>query len=308
MGAVNVSVIIPAFNSGKFIQNTLHSVLQQTYGNFEIIIVDDGSKDNTCDIVEKIKNPLPLGKIRLFSQAHQGSGAARNAGISNAAGEIISFLDSDDSWSPNKLEKITAVFRQHPDINLVAHDLMRVYPDGRRERFKLPERFNPQVNYFVNLFKLNCLVTSAASVKKSVILSAGLFDTDFPPAEEYDLWLKMAPLAKPFYINEVLGFYTVRSGSQSEAVELRLKQEIRVLRKHYPALKKKTFFAPFILRARIGQVCGAVGKDLQLLGSLGKALKLFLISFINWPFNFKLYVYPFAFIKKRPVNSMPKKT
>ncbi len=287
-----VSVIIPVFNSEKYIEKTFLSVMRQTYKDYEIIIIDDGSSDKTIDTVKKIEKNFFDKRVVILEQDHKGAGAARNLGILHAKADLIAFLDSDDIWFVDKLEKTMAVFDSETEVNLVAHDLIRIHPNGKKDIFYLHKKYNPRIDYFVNLYKKNCLVTSTVTVKKSILLEVGLFDNNFPPVEDYDLWLKMAHLVKPYYIKKLLGYYLIREGSQSENIDLRLVQEISVLTKHFPEFKKKHPFPSLILRKRKGQILGAVGKDWLLRKKTVKAVSLFTRALIQWPFNIKIYLYP----------------
>jgi len=107
-----ISIIIPTYNRANYIAETIESIRQQTYANWELIIVDDGSDDDTSEIVRAI----PDKRIRFFKGPHSGMEKARNEGLEKANGELIGFMDSDDLWSPDKLEKQLSVFREHPQI------------------------------------------------------------------------------------------------------------------------------------------------------------------------------------------------
>jgi len=287
-----VSVIIPVFNSEKYIENALLSVLKQTYKNFEIIIIDDGSNDNTLDVIHEIKNRFNENRIIILEQNHRGCGAARNLGIRHAKADLIAFLDSDDIWFADKLERTIAVFNSRADVNLVSHDLIRVYSNGYKEMFFLHKRYNPKIDYFVNIYMSNCLVTSTVTLKKSVLLKNECFNEYLHPAEDYDFWLKISSRIKPYYIRKPLAYYLIREGSQSEDIDRGLQQIIKVLKRHFPELKKKNFFASLKLRKRMAQFLGAAGKEWLLRGNIFKAVALFNRALVQWPLNFKIFLYP----------------
>lgn len=123
-----VSVIVPVFNGEPFIEEALQSVFNQTYGDFEIIVVDDGSTDRTRQIVEDL-GPA----VRCFHQANRGAAAARNEGVAYARGEWIAFLDADDVWKENKLERQLDYARQFPDVSFFYTDIDIFAPDGSME-------------------------------------------------------------------------------------------------------------------------------------------------------------------------------
>jgi glycosyltransferase involved in cell wall biosynthesis len=111
---LNVSVVIPTYNSAHLLDDALQSVLEQTYKDFEIIVVDDGSTDNTSEVVSKYND-----KLHYFRVDNRGPAKARNYGISKATGKYIAFLDADDKWLPTKLEKQVSMFEQNPEFGMV---------------------------------------------------------------------------------------------------------------------------------------------------------------------------------------------
>jgi len=124
-----VSVIIPAYNSEKYISDTIDSVLNQTYKNLEIIVVDDGSTDNTEKVVkEKLSN---FSNFKFLKQCNLGSAEARNLGIRNSNGNYIAFLDADDLWLPQKIEKQIKFFLNNPDYGLVFTRRKIITPYGK---------------------------------------------------------------------------------------------------------------------------------------------------------------------------------
>ena len=287
-----VSVIVPVFNSEKYIEKTLLSVLKQTYENFEIIIIDDGSYDDTLNTIHTIKKKYNEKRLIILEQSHKGPGAARNLGIRHAKAEFISFLDSDDIWFPEKLERTIAIFHSRANINLVSHELIQIHQNGWKKTSRLHKRYNPKIDYFINIYKTNCLVPSAVTLKKSVLPKNKCFSEHLHPAEDFDLWLTISSLTNPYYIQDPLAYYMIREGSQSEDIERRLRQVIKVLKKHYPEFKKKSHLAVFFLRKRISQFTGAAGKDWLLRGDFKKATPLLIKALLYWPFNFKILLYP----------------
>src|SRR5690606_1176147 len=123
-----VSVITPTYNRADFIGEAVESVLAQTYPNFELVIIDDGSTDNTRDILEPY---LKDSRIRLFHQQNQGQSVARNRGLEEATGEFICFLDSDNAWFPEKLEKSLKAFDHNPESDVVYGDFVVIDEQGR---------------------------------------------------------------------------------------------------------------------------------------------------------------------------------
>jgi glycosyltransferase involved in cell wall biosynthesis len=179
-----VSVIIPTYNRGWILKEAIDSVLVQDYANYELIVVDDGSTDNTHEILESYGRD-----ISVFRQTNQGVSAARNRGIDEAGGQLIAFLDSDDIWLPRKLSRQVDFFKLHPDavINqteeIWIRNGVRVNPTARHRK--------PSGMIFERSLEL-CLVSpSAVMIKETLLETVGAFDENLPACEDYDLWLRI---------------------------------------------------------------------------------------------------------------------
>lgn len=179
-----VSVIIPTFNRGWVIKEAIDSVLNQTFGSFELIVVDDGSTDNTLDILAEYKD-----RITLIKQRNRGVSAARNRGVDSASSKFIAFLDSDDLWLPQKLKRQIEFFDSNPEALICQteetwiRDGVRVNP-GKRHRKVSGMIFEPSLQL--------CLVSpSAVMIKRSLFEEVGLFDESLPACEDYDMWLRV---------------------------------------------------------------------------------------------------------------------
>lgn len=196
-----VSVVIPTYNRSEFLYEAINSVFHQTYQDFEVIVVDDGSTDNTESIISKFD-----GRVRYFKQANSGSAVARNRGILNSRGNFIAFLDSDDLWYPQKLEKQIKVFEKHPDVGLVFCDCSR----GNSMSFPAPKRgyFSnvnfSQGNLFPLLCKMNPVWTPSVICRYEVFNYSGLMDHTLRRAQDIDLWIRIASITNAFFLREVL--------------------------------------------------------------------------------------------------------
>ena len=180
-----VSVIIPTFNRGWIVKEAIDSVLEQDFSDYELIVVDDGSDDNTPAILKAYGK-----KITVLHQPNKGVSAARNRGIAAAAGRLIAFLDSDDLWLPRKLAAQVKFFKDHPEtvINQTQEHWIR---DGVRVNPKKKHhKFSGMI--FEKSLAL-CLVSpSAVMIQKSLFGTVGVFDEDLPACEDYDLWLRIS--------------------------------------------------------------------------------------------------------------------
>lgn len=182
-----VSVIIPAYNSVRYIQKAIDSVLSQTYGNYEIIVVDDGSTDET-----RQKLSLYQTKIRYVFQENQGSAAARNTGIKLANGDLVAFLDSDDFWSmPEKLEKQVACFQDNPELGGLNTGWRIVDGVGQHLKTVQPWHKAPKLDLETWL-KKKCVRTSAMMFRRSWLEKVGGFDPELRQSHDVDLILRLS--------------------------------------------------------------------------------------------------------------------
>ena len=180
-----VSVIIPTYNRAGIIEEAVDSVLVQDYKDFELIVVDDGSMDNTSEVLATYGDD-----IRVLFQENKGVSAARNRGISEAAGKLIAFLDSDDLWMPQKLTTQVEFFRQRLDALICQTEEVWVR-NGVRVNPKL-RHIKPSGMIFKPSLEL-CLVSpSAVMIRRDLLDITGNFDETLPACEDYDLWLRIS--------------------------------------------------------------------------------------------------------------------
>ena len=200
-----VSVIVPTHNAARYLPEAIDSVLGQTYRDFEIIVVDDGSTDDTQEVLARYGD-----QIRVVRQRNQGSAAARNAGILAARGEFIAFLDADDLWLPQKLERQMPLFGERPEIGWVYSDYREFDESGLRTRsFFEREGLRPPPEGWVLLaLARDCITwTTTVVIRASCFQEAGLFDGAFPRAQDYDMWLRLAARFPVACAEEVLALY-----------------------------------------------------------------------------------------------------
>ena len=195
---MKISAVIPAYNSARFIADAVHSILAQTVAVDEIIIIDDGSTDDTEDVVKQ----LP-GNISYHRQANSGPSAARNLGIKMARGDWIALLDADDQWTPNKTALQLEALKKHSDLHFIFGDEAEVDINGsiitasNLDKHHLLERLKkisgqPLPNALSELVNKNFVPTSSVLMKRSTVLEAGLFNTAIRFGEDLELWAKIA--------------------------------------------------------------------------------------------------------------------
>ncbi|RJQ81458.1 MAG: glycosyltransferase family 2 protein [Desulfobacteraceae bacterium] len=223
-----VSVVLTTFNRASMVRQAIDSVLAQTYPGFELIVVDDGSSDDTPALLNRYGD-----RIRVLRCNHRGVSAARNCGIRAAAGGLIALLDSDDYWLPEKLARQVEVFASHPDLmigqteEIWLRNGVRVNP--RRRHKKLAGLiFEPSLTL--------CLISpSAVMLRKAVLDEVGLFDENLPACEDYDLWLRITWKHPVHLIPEALivkrGGHPDQLSRMSELDKYRIQAIVKILAK-----------------------------------------------------------------------------
>jgi len=203
-----VSVVIPAYNQARYITEAIESVLAQTFTDFELIVVDDGSTDDTHTELERYS-----ARTRVIRQTNRGASAALNVGIREAHGAWISMLSADDAWEPTKLERQVHIARSNPDVGLVYTDFAYVDQDGL---FLARERYPPQPSSRRGtLFWLvrGCYVNgSTVMVRRDVFDKVGLFDERERWAPDWDMWLRIAMHYRLARVPEALVRYRIHPG------------------------------------------------------------------------------------------------
>lgn len=271
-----VSVIIPAYNSARFVKEAIESVFAQTYGDYEIIVIDDGSIDNTKGVIAPY-----LDKIKYIYQQNQGASSARNTGIRHSQGEYIAFLDADDIWLPEKLRIQVEYLNNNPDTAMVYSLDLRVDVNGRPcdNQSKL-KRNLPRGDIFDALFFRNFIKLSSVMVRKRILDTVGLFDESFTHSEDYELWLRIAREFKVFGIGEYLCKYRDTPQSLSKRnEEISLSCKKRVIEKHYKLCESLGRPIPQLVYKRaIGSFLFRAAKFHLTQGDSKKALETFLLS------------------------------
>ncbi|MBX7149342.1 glycosyltransferase [bacterium] len=181
-----VSVIIPTYNRLVVLKRAIESVLCQTHRDFELIIVDDGSTDGTVEFLRTIEDE----RLRVISISHAGVSAARNKGITNSRSELVAFLDSDDEWMDDKLEKQLQYIHNNPDVRVVQTEEIWVRDGKRVNPMKKHKKHSGWI--FEPCIPLCIVSPSAVMIHQEVFKKCGMFDESLPACEDYDLWLRIA--------------------------------------------------------------------------------------------------------------------
>jgi GT2 family glycosyltransferase len=225
-----VSVIIPAYNAAGFIDETLNSVFNQTYSNYEVIVVNDGSPDT--DELQKVLAPF-RDRLIYIQQENKGPSAARNHAIKKARGEFVAFLDSDDNWLPDYLEEQIKLSRSEHGFDMVYSDAW-LFGDGPlsgRRFMECAPSIGP-VTFESLLLYQTSVITSCTVVRRQSVIDAGLFDERFIRCEDFDLWIRLAHRgARIGFQEQVLARHRTHSASLAANEIAMVESQIEVLKK-----------------------------------------------------------------------------
>lgn len=199
-----ISVIVPVYNRADLVGEAIGSVIAQTFGDFELIVVDDGSTDGTVERVRAFADD----RVRLIrSPGRQGSNAARNLGLAEATGEVVCFLDSDDIYLPGKLEFVARRFREDPSIDVMVDSFVRACSPHARRSFR--QIRNPDTGstdeFAIALFSRELFkATTAISVRRDRALAVGGFDTSVRQRQDFEFLVRLTEVAKCVSTSEIM--------------------------------------------------------------------------------------------------------
>ena len=211
--APSLSVVIPCYNHAAVLLEALASIDAQRWDDLEVIVVDDGSTDNTLAVLSRLADK----KTRVISQANAGPAAARNRGIAEARGEWIAFLDADDRWAVGKLDLQMEIIRQRPSAGFCYADFCFQCLDGKERAW----RSNPQqLPPLLELLLGNAFATPTLMVRRTCLERAGLFDVDMRTGEDWDLWLRLSANCEGAYVPTPLAFIRVAGAPGKYSLEM----------------------------------------------------------------------------------------
>ncbi|WP_158288314.1 glycosyltransferase family 2 protein [Mucilaginibacter psychrotolerans] len=213
MNSPLVSVIMPAYNAQKYIAESIESVMNQTYTNWELIVIDDGSNDNTGNIIKQYKQQD--ARIKSISQQNSGQGNAKNAGIATSKGEYIAFLDADDLWLKEKLEvSVSALKAANVELLFTNYSVFNNELDvNKTTTMQVGNAIYKGREGIITFLNYNQIPNLTVLVKREAIISAGKF-TDIKVAEDYEMWLRMLGMGHTFQsIAAPLSLYRMHDNS-----------------------------------------------------------------------------------------------
>ena len=278
-----VSIVIPTYNHAPMLQRALATVIEQTYQNWNAIVVNNFSTDDTLEVVAKFNDP----RIQCVNFRNNGViGASRNEGIKLATGEYVAFLDSDDTWFPTKVEKSVSSLENGSD--LVCHAEYWIDESGKSRLVTYgPSEAATHHNL---IYKGNRISTSATMVRATLLKEVNGFDVspELISTEDYDLWIRLAAKSNKFaFIDEPLGEYHRHDNNVSANIEKHLAAELALLTKHF-AVDSRLQNALARRRRKALAYYGA-GRSLHRTSKYFLALKKYARSLMIWPISLRLY-------------------
>ncbi|MEW6418474.1 MAG: glycosyltransferase [Nitrospirota bacterium] len=316
-----VSVIMPTYNRASYLKDAVESVLCQTFGDLELIIIDDGSTDNTEEI---IKTYLKDVRVRYIKQKNSGAAAARNRGIAESTGRIIGFIDSDDIWMKDKLLIQMSVLQAFEEVGVVCSDFSAKLQNRIIEQSHIRKYFSVFDDYGLSYDSVfehkdvlhlhgfgevavyrgriyetmifgNCILTSTALCRREVFDTAGIFDTSFETLEDYDLFLRITKIFPAALVDRPLISYNYGNDQLSgERMFGKLCNNlIEIYRRNLDGMPDRTFFLRH--RRRIRQHWGRI-HSMKAYSHFSKdempeAARFYGRSIASNPFNLSVYTY-----------------
>lgn len=270
-----VSVIIPTYNRAHLITRSIKSVLDQTFQDFEIIIVDDASIDCTESVIKNFKDP----RIKyLKNETNKGAGASRNKGIKCSVGEYIAFHDSDDEWHPEKLEKQMDIFSKYGSkYDVVYTDMLRVYEDNTVKYWHSPTMvYKKLINEDTMDYQARGIGIQSTLIRKGCFEKTGFLDEKFPRFIDLELFIRLSNLYRFYLIKEPLVKYYSTPGISSNDNAMTTARKL-ILEKHYNEIKKEKKF--------LRKECLRIGIDLMLTGEIDEGRSYIIHSIKSNPLN-----------------------
>ena len=280
-----ISIVIPTYNHAEYLQQALQSVIDQTFHDWEAIIVNNFSDDATLQIIEQFNEP----RFRVINFRNHGIiAASRNEGIRNSLAPVIAFLDSDDTWYKDKLSKCMSEFENGAKV--VCHGENWISDSSvPRAIFYGPAE---KATYKNLLFRGNCISTSATLVNREVLEQLAGFSENpsFITAEDYELWMRISLATTNFvFIHEILGEFRRHGKSASSSVDKHLAAEIAVINHHVEQMRP-SFMVFTRARHRRAKAFYSAGRTHMRGGSTGSALSFFVKALLQSPIFFRTYV------------------
>jgi glycosyltransferase involved in cell wall biosynthesis len=289
-----VSVIIPTYNRQKVVGESVQSVLNQTKRDLEVIVVDDGSMDNTREVVEALAD----ARVNYFYKTNGGTGSARNFGLSRARGEYIAFLDSDDLWPVNYLEVMVSHLEQQKEYGLTYCSIGYFSSDCDRVKVHFKPEDCKSGWITVAFFKKE-FVSPVATVLRRKVIEKFYFDESLPNAQDYDFFLRLSLRTRFLYIPDLLVRTRETPGSRGRSVGTNCSQALS-LERFYLRLGGGKIVPGITARKKISRLYRRVAEARRREGKKCAAITLYKRAVRYFPFDLRLYI---GFLKALCLNS-----
>ncbi len=298
----SISVIIPVYNGVPYVQKTLLSVIKQTLTPNEILVVNDGSTDNTLSELEKIKHEYSHLNIKLITKTNGGHSSATNVGIEASTSNFIALVDADDLWHPSKLEKQISVFKNSndPKLGIVYSDFASIDSnDNQLPNFptvKLDPRFKGRV--YELLIRHGCYIVgsnSAVLIKKQAFLDHGYFDENLRCGEDWEMWIRLSQTYNYDYHPDVLTYIRRHAGNLSNQKLIHLRSDLYIInkwKKSFLEVGGQPLITDYLSRTTVKNLFGLAFKN-DYLPLKENVKNIFNTSypmvFILWAFIYKIF-------------------
>lgn len=278
-----VTIITPTYNRAAFLPKAIESVLEQTHRSFEFLIVDDGSTDNSAEILDHYATRD--SRVRIFRQENQGQSVARNKAIAKAKGDYICFLDSDNYWPESKLEQQLSVFDRNLDIDIVYGDIVTIDEHGHEVSRNNMSRYSGNIARW--MLRDNCVSMNTAMAKRHCFEELGAMSGQRRVADDYDLWLRFSARFTFLYEPEYWAYYRVMDDQISTDKTARFDSNEAIIndfRSRFPdALSAREFDAGFaVFHVRKARYLASVGRKRNALAELRKAFGYCPFGYAVW--------------------------
>jgi glycosyltransferase involved in cell wall biosynthesis len=279
-----ISVIIPTYNRSGMVKEAISGVLAQTEPNLEVIVVDDGSTDDTRIVVESLADK----RVSYFYKTNAGPASARNFGLSKAKGEYVAFLDHDDLWPPNYVEVMLSYLENNSEFGAVYSPITVIRPDGGNlESYRRPEGKSGWIA--LDLFKHGFVWTSATLIRREVLKNFYFDESLKTSYEDGDFFLRLSMKTQFLFVEDVETVRRNHAENFSTKVGV-LPTRILVLERFYFRLGGNKIVPARVARRRLGHACRKVAEERRHEGNRSAAISLYKRAIKYWPFDLRLYV------------------
>ncbi len=279
-----VSVIIPTYNRSEALRDTIASVLRQSEEDLELIVVDDGSTDDTAEVVSRCSD----ARVRYFHQSNGGPASARNCGLAHASGTYVAFLDHDDLWPADFLQIMIAALEENPSYGVAYAPITLLYGDGRRvTSYKRTAGKSGWLT--ADLFQRGFVWTSATVIRREAIAHLRYDESLRWSYEDADFFLRLSARVRYLFVPDVQAVKTEHAGNLSREVGIQ-PTRILVLERFYSRLGGDRIIPSAIARRRLGHACRTVAEEKRKQKARSAAMSLYGRAISYWPYDWRPYL------------------